>query len=84
MVGDGWRGPRHFLSRGLRQLLTRGLLAVILLSPLSCDSSPSSSSDFGERTLLVLYTNDETGDYLVLSGGDNWTGPAISTSPWTA
>jgi len=99
--------PPHFRSKGLALSLTRGLLALILLSPLSCDSSPSSTSDFSDRTLIVLYTNDEhgwieqaqetagaaklmglwreaegfedSGDFLVLSGGDNWTGPAIST-----
>jgi 2',3'-cyclic-nucleotide 2'-phosphodiesterase (5'-nucleotidase family) len=84
-----------------------GILALAILSPLSCDSSSSSGPDSTERTLIVLYTNDEhgwledvvetdgpaklmglwrstegfdeSGDYLVLSGGDNWTGPAIST-----
>jgi len=99
--------PGDFLSRGLPFLLARGILAVALLGPLSCDSSPTSTPDSGDRTLIVLYTNDEhgwieeapetdgaaklmglwrgvegydeTGDFLVLSGGDNWTGPAIST-----
>jgi 2',3'-cyclic-nucleotide 2'-phosphodiesterase (5'-nucleotidase family) len=99
--------PGDFLSRGLRFFLARGILAVALLGPLSCDSSPTSTPDSGDRTLIVLYTNDEhgwieeapetdgaaklmglwrgvegydgTGDFLVLSGGDNWTGPAIST-----
>jgi 5'-nucleotidase/UDP-sugar diphosphatase len=97
----------HLLCKGLCLSLTRGLLALVLLSPLSCDSSPSSTADSSDRTLIVLYTNDEHGwieeapetdgaaklmglwrsvegydeneDYLVLSGGDNWTGPAIST-----
>ncbi|MFH1762969.1 MAG: bifunctional UDP-sugar hydrolase/5'-nucleotidase [Gemmatimonadota bacterium] len=109
MMNDQVRGPLRFLSEGLRRLLTGGLVALILFGTLSCDSnsSPSSTSDPTDRTLVVLYTNDEhgwieeapetdgaaklmglwrgvegfseTGDFLVLSGGDNWTGPAIST-----
>jgi 2',3'-cyclic-nucleotide 2'-phosphodiesterase (5'-nucleotidase family) len=87
---------RHFL-----------LWAALVLGPLACDSKSSSEPELSERTLTVLYTNDEhgwieegpetdgaaklmglwrnaegyteTGDFLILSGGDNWTGPAVST-----
>jgi 2',3'-cyclic-nucleotide 2'-phosphodiesterase (5'-nucleotidase family) len=94
-------------ASGLGSLPPWSLLAVLLLGSVACESSPSSSIDFNERTLVILYTNDEhgwieevpgaegaaklmglwrasegyeeTGDFLILSGGDNWTGPAIST-----
>ena len=99
--------PPPLSQKGASQLGRGSLLALLLVTQLSCDSSPSSSSEPTERTLIVLYTNDEhgwieeapetdgaarlmglwrgtegyeeTGDFLVLSGGDNWTGPAIST-----
>jgi len=84
-----------------------GVFALVILSSFGCDSRSSSGPEPTERTLIVLYTNDEhgwledvsetdgpaklmglwrsaegydeSGDYLVVSGGDNWTGPAIST-----
>jgi 2',3'-cyclic-nucleotide 2'-phosphodiesterase (5'-nucleotidase family) len=83
------------------------LWGALFLGPLACDSGSSPGPETSERTLTVLYTNDEhgwieegsetdgaaklmgiwrdaegyteTGDFLILSGGDNWTGPAIST-----
>ncbi|MGD2123034.1 MAG: bifunctional UDP-sugar hydrolase/5'-nucleotidase [Gemmatimonadota bacterium] len=83
------------------------LWGPLVLGLLACDSGSSSGPESSERTLTILYTNDEhgwieegpetdgaaklmglwrdaegyteTGDFLILSGGDNWTGPAIST-----
>ena len=105
MIRDGEgmiREPRYGPG-----ILAHGLLAILLLFPLACDSGTSSGPEPTERTLVLLYTNDEhgwidqssesdgaarlmglwrsvegydeSGDYLILSGGDNWTGPAIST-----
>lgn len=102
------RGP-HWPTRGsgIRSATPWLLLALGVLSSFACDSDSSSGPEVSERTLVILYTNDEHGwieeapetdgaakllglwksaegygpggDFLVLSGGDNWTGPAIST-----
>ncbi|MBT8395898.1 MAG: hypothetical protein KJN92_02980, partial [Gemmatimonadetes bacterium] len=83
------------------------VMVLVASASVACDSGSSSGPEPTERTLTVLYTNDEhgwleegsgtdgpaklmglwrnaegyreSGDFLILSGGDNWTGPAIST-----
>lgn len=87
--------------------MIRWMLVICLTAVTSC-SVDSRGVLLPERTLTVLYTNDEhgwmegvtpgqgaaqlfglwteregytpEGAYLILSGGDNWTGPAVSTS----
>ena len=99
--------PRTRRKNGLNRTGRLGVFALVLLSPIACDSGSSSGPESSERTLVLLYTNDEhgwledvpetdgpaklmglwrsaegyeeSGDYLIVSGGDNWTGPAIST-----
>ncbi len=91
----------------MRAVRGLALVGVLALGVGACDSESSPGPETSERTLVVLYTNDEhgwieegpetdgaaklmglwltaegyteTGDFLILSGGDNWTGPAIST-----
>lgn len=86
----------------MKRWLTRTALFLLLLSPSGCDSNPSSNEfEDTQKTIIVLYTNDEhgwieqapetdgparlmgvwrgtenyeeSGDFLILSGGDNWT-----------
>lgn len=87
--------------------MTRWFFTVCLAALTGCSVGPH-DAPIPERTLTVLYTNDEhgwmegvtpgqgaaqlyslwteregyspDGPYLILSGGDNWTGPAVSTS----
>lgn len=85
----------------------RCLFAVSLLAVIGCSAVPGAITST-ERTITVLYTNDEhgwmegvtpgqgaanlydlwltqegyypEGPFLILSGGDNWMGPAVSTT----
>jgi len=96
--------PLCFLVR--RYLSQFILISLLLLT--GCDTQSIGPGASAERSLTVLYTNDEhgwmegvtpqqgaanlfglwqaqegyteEGPFLVLSGGDNWTGPAISTT----
>ena len=96
-------------SHSIPHSLPLHLLLLSLLLLAGCASISSITSDSAaDRSLTVLYTNDEhgwmegvtpqqgaanlyglwqeqenytpEGPFLILSGGDNWTGPAISTT----